>query len=367
MTIQVAAHIGSKGAFQAIRHKGHKFDADGNIVEFGEVIEQTELSPNLMTKLGFDYLLGRGGAPGNDVVFACDTVNSDFTEDDTVMGAANGYSTNQPTQFVLSQMVASNTNPANGPLFRTIRHRRSFQPGAFGASAVNLTRAGVICMTWNYTNANARVGWLLAGARFKDTGGNPVTISVQPDEFLDVVWDHTEFYEYDATGAFVIETDGVPVDYTYKVRPASMFSNGSSANDYASWGGLSTVNNSMSPNIAFGSRAVPSNGGTSYRTVTLNRYSSGLSVVTERPTGALLSAANSSPSVLTANSLVNGSKQRSYKMQWPLARANEPTGLNIFLMGFSQGGDWQFEITPPIVKNNTKQLELTLQLSMSNV
>ena len=59
-------------------------------------------------------------------------------------------------------------------------------------------------------------------ARVVDEMGNPTTITVLSDEFLEVIYEIT-FYAIDgATGTLTINIDGTPTNFDYEIRPISM-------------------------------------------------------------------------------------------------------------------------------------------------
>src|SRR5690606_18622638 len=62
-------------------------------------------------------------------------------------------------------------------------------------------------------------------ARVVDEMGNPTTITVLSDEFLEVIYEITLYTIDGATGTLTINIDGTPTDFDYEIRPISMNNN----------------------------------------------------------------------------------------------------------------------------------------------
>src|SRR5690606_8691254 len=67
-------------------------------------------------------------------------------------------------------------------------------------------------------------------ARVVDEMGNPTTITVLSDEFLEVIYEITLYAIDGATGTLTINIDGTPTDFDYEIRPISM--------NHAGWWGI---------------------------------------------------------------------------------------------------------------------------------
>src|SRR5690606_22234699 len=55
-----------------------------------------------------------------------------------------------------------------------------------------------------------------------DEMGNPTTITVLSDEFLEVIYEITLYTIDGATGTLTINIDGTPTDFDYEIRPINM-------------------------------------------------------------------------------------------------------------------------------------------------
>src|SRR5690606_32973092 len=59
-------------------------------------------------------------------------------------------------------------------------------------------------------------------ARVVDEMGNPTTITVLSDEFLEVIYEITLYTIDGATGTLTINIDGTPTNFDYEIRPINM-------------------------------------------------------------------------------------------------------------------------------------------------
>lgn len=201
--------FGMRGKFRAVVHTGHKYDDEGNIVEYGEVLRETPFGRNLILNGGFDWWLTGTLAGGGSIQYLiCGPSNVAPVPGDTNMPDAFGYA----ATFVSSTQVASNADPGMGPLFCTVQHRRTFLPGSLGASPVNVSKAGIACgAVGNPTLTQLRAQPMLAAGLLVDGSGSPTSIAVNPNEYLDLIWEHTEYYPHDVAGSFTLTTDDVPL------------------------------------------------------------------------------------------------------------------------------------------------------------
>lgn len=350
--------IGHRGRFRAVVHTGHEYDADGNIIKYGDVLRETPFGRNKIVNGGFDYwLTGSISGGGSYHIMICGPSNTAPVETDTVMGDAFGYAAG----FVSSVQTASNSTPAAGQLFCTIQHRRTFLPGSLGSTAVNISKAAIIASTVSTpTQAQIRSMPLLCAGLLVDGSGNPTSISVGPAEYLDLIWEHTEYLPNDATGTFTLTVDGVDTTVGYTVRCMNLFEHSDSR--YGYWGSLATTSTSVSPQ--FVSRNAINIG--SYNPTVLGYSATGLSAPNTNPTppGTIV---NLAPQSVRASTYIAGSKQRSFSATWPLARGNATPNCNVLKLVFNDNGAFQIIFDPPIAKTAARQLDLSFTLSMANM
>lgn len=196
---------------------------------------------------------------------------------------------------------------------------------ATGVAAGNLSEVGV--------------GWALSGTTLfsrsliKDSGGNPTTITILPDESLNVIY---EFRYYgpptDITGT-VVATGNIGGSYDYVLRAASFATaNVNSwnlpASQQANAGGLGVI-----------------------------AYSGPIGPVTGVPSGTTSNLANASP-----GTYVSGSFQLDRVVTAQAEQANFGTGLRSIKMQMGIGV-YQIEFTPPIPKTNVDVVSLTMRIS----
>lgn len=355
--MSLKTHLGTvlcRGRYKAIVHSGHELDADGRILRHGEIKSETPFGKNLITKLGFDYSLGRTGL-GSQPLMVCGPSSSPVSEDDVLMGDAFGYA----SQFASSTITASNANPDNGPLFQTVEHRRTFPPGSLGANPVVISKAGIVLAnSINPALASVRSASLLSAGLLIDHLGNPTSVSVLPTDFLDIVWEYTEFVAYEVAGEMPFTINGAASPLSFVVRPLALWS----TTGARYWPGVQSLYYNFSP--AFSVRSglggnINSGGATCV-------VASELETITASGDTA---AAGLRPSTVSAEPYVNGSKRRKFTAAWAPSQGNATPAVRraIVALGTSNHlGAFQVRFDPPIPKDATRQLELTFELVMAN-
>lgn len=361
-----AGVIGCRGEFYGMTHRGHTYDADGNIVKLAEPIKRTYPAKNVITTTGFGkifiqqmpwqlaYDLMVSGTSGST------PVTTDSTMSDIVGKCANGH--------VSSELLAYNTDPLAGALYRKFRFRRSFSPGRFGATPVNLTRGGIVGSdNGDPSNASLKTLPLYACGLYRDSAGNPTSITVLPDEYFDQIWEYTETFPHDVTGVVSITVDGVPTNFNYTIRLANAFNVGTYD---IGWGAV--YGNAVQISQVFYNSPRSSLATSSYEPYTQAGYRAGGLVstsekITKAPSVNPSSYTYGSPNSAVGQPYALGQNYRDYKMSWSPDRANDPSGVNILQVSFNNGGGaWQVLFDPPLPKAATKQMELVFRLAMAN-
>lgn len=351
MSIQCAGSIGVKGRYRAIVHTGHTYDADGNVIKRGEVLRETPFGRNIITDLGFDKWLGRSisGVP----YMICGPSNVPPVAGDTIMGDAYGYA----SQTAGSVEKASNNNSGSGVLYRTIEHTRTFPPGALGVSSVNVSKAGVaVCAGTSL--AQIRAGSLLSAGLLVDGLGNPTTISVNPTEYLDIVWEVTIYVPFDDTGTVSITVDGTPTNYTYTVRPQALWL--TVVNPGYGWAILQSGAFFFDPVFTpFSSIFLDPN----YRTAGV-----GFASLTATNTTATALAVNMQYTSVSAAAYTNGSKTRTFTAVLAPSQGNPSPTITWMGVPFSgNAGIFQVAFSPGLPKTAAKQLSISFSISLANV
>ena len=210
-----------------------------------------------------------------------------------------------------------------------------------GVAAGNLSEVG---MAWGSTE-----GSLFCRALIVDALGNPTTITVLPDEFLEVTYTHEYYLDLsDDVGQIVL--DGVTYDYV--CRFGGVFSN---------WGNSATPVGNKPNTVRFGQ----------------SQFGAGsASAIDITPaTDPLGESTNSNTSDgRSLRPYVPGSYERIQDLTWLLGQGNVSGGIKriIFPMMSAQGASAanhnltfyaQCGFTPPIPKNNTRILRLGMRSS----
>jgi hypothetical protein len=250
------------------------------------------------------------------------------------VGSGNSVPTEAQTS--LDVLVASTTNRisattsslATPPYYTQLVVTYRF---AQGAAAGNLSEVGV--------------GWSVAGlwsrALILDSGGNPTTITVLADEFLDVVYRLRNYPPLeDVTSEVII--DGVTT--TVLARAAEVATVGAwlATNVAGHIGGGDTVPNA--------SRHVLTSGN--------------IAAITSKPSGS----PQSGPGAGNA-SYTNGTYFRDYTTSWSITQGNISGGVRtaFTMMGHGSSssglGRMQYQFTPNIQKDATKTMVLAFRNS----
>lgn len=346
MKHEIQQTVELQGRYKGIKHKGHKFDENGELVEFGEVIEETGWGKNIITIGGINALLS---GSVTYLFSVAGTGNTTPSESDTVLASYAGKMAAWP----VSESLVRQVNPAT-ELYLRFTTRATYNPGAFGASSVNIAEAGMTLGTSNLAAVGPTTN-LFSRGLLVDSGGLPTTIAVAPDEYLDIIWEFTMYIPYDATGTVNLMIDGVSTSHTYYVRPIRLdgaLGSGTSwfSPAYASAGTGAGAINAITvspPQADFTSGWALGNTALTTPTVT--------------PTGTALTASSTSQSAYVSNS-----KQRQYNAIWTLTNGNAAApGVSIVsaMMGWPS---FQVSYSPPIAKTASKQLNLSFMLSFAN-
>jgi len=225
--------------------------------------------------------------------------------------------------------ISSNYNPTSTPPYygRVVRGYR-FTPGQ---ATGNLAEVGV---------GPASSGNLFSRARIVDTNGNPTTITVLADEYLDVYYDIRYYISYqDNVFEFLING----VTYTGTIRP---FQINSTSQGFSYWSYI----------IGTQVQLISSYNNTGFTYFTY-KYPRTLGEVTGPPAGTTLSGSAS----FTNDAYVSGSYTKTGTVTVPLTAGNHADGIGGF--DFSMYGCWAVSITPAIMK--TSLMVLTFKISIS--
>lgn len=252
------------------------------------------------------------------------------------------------TDVALAAQVASTTNivststtvQAVAPYYGTMNIEWQFPQGV---AAGNLTEVGV----GNASND------LLSRALILDGDGNPTTITVLPDEFLNVAYSlRMVVPTSDVVGSVLLS--GVTYNYTIRASRAA------TANTFYGW-------RPVAPGATGGSSE-------SVMTGSCIRVTNGIISpdITGAPNGTSIENGTGSSSAYTP-----GTYTRSSSYTWGINQGN--LGITAMEIGyggwqpvaapFQRGGrgSWQIGFDAPIPKDNTKQLTLNFSVAVARV
>ena len=263
-------------------------------------------SPNMIVRSGLNAM-----GDSNELIRTC-VVGTDSTTvsvEDTALGAQIASTTTIQTETYGAQSSA--------PYFRW--YRRTFR-FAQGAAAGNLAEVGI----------KVDDGRLFSRALIVDSAGNPTTLSILADEYLDVTY---EFRTYAEIADNVINLTVNGTGYTATLRSANV----TSGSNYQLYG----ISNSL------------------YNSSLHILYNGSIGTVTGNPSGESYSHGRS-----LRGSYVPNSFERTFIFSAGLNNANFTGGIKSLYLITSQG-NFQVEFNPAIPKNNYMILttDLTLQWS----
>lgn len=197
---------------------------------------------------------------------------------------------------------------------------------AQGAAAGNISEVGI---GWNNPPATN----LFSRALVKDINGNPATIVVASDEFLDVIYE-IRFY--------IPETDVIKLAQDISGTPTDVTIRALGANVGANWANAMVQSTRSANTSSFGTTRV---------------YSGAIGAITvSQPAGT-------GENVTTSNdAYVTGSYRLDGTIVVPLNIGNFAGGI-MSLAVYSSFGAFQYGFNPPILKNNTQQVTFRVRMS----
>lgn len=327
-----------KGEFKLVRCKAITNELGERVP--GPVVEETPWSNNLLTLTYFNNALTVGAL--------------------RVRGIVVGAGTAAPSegQSALISYIAQTTTRQNfGAVLNTTESPRSvvrewrYRFGE-GVATGNIAEVGMIDTGSTGTITSATP--VSSRARVLDPHGEPTVITVLSDEFLDVIWRFTVYVPEDLTGTTFITIDGEPVEYSYVLRAIGMAPN---AGVTAWWNG-ETIG--VMPSIGTDVGSAQFNPVVTTETA-LRAYDNDISDEGSTFVG-----------VFTAETYTPNSKNRTFRMTWPLNNGNIATRSVFINSSLNNGyvymmGRFHLLLDKPITKVNTKTLMLQLNIALANV
>ena len=279
--------------------------------------------PYLITDIGLDYL-----ATHYDFVRYCYVGSGSTTPTFADIGLGNHVATFDSTQYLLVNDRVQAVN-STSPYYRYCRGTYRFPEGA---AAGNLSEVGV---GWGSNHA----GSTFSRALILDTYGNPTTITVLSDEYLDVTYEYRLYpNETDVTGSLTF-TGNKGATYSWTIRP----------------GNITYLPLSPNTSIYF-PRAMTS------------LYAASMSPgVSESDIGTITSILASGNASAVYSAYVNGNHYVDCTITVALTQGNFATGIHKFGINIC-GCGWQIGIASPyILKTSSDIVTITLRVSWARV
>ncbi|HEY8354215.1 MAG TPA: hypothetical protein VIK69_04295 [Methylophilaceae bacterium] len=319
----------------------------GNII-----MRESAWCPNIIVNGAFDYWLQNAANIG-------------------IMGfvAGAGTSTPQPTDTSLQSFLGGGGLVQEGWVTKnTTVSPRSITLGvriqaSEGAVVGNVAEIALCRGTSGIPNNSTPI---FNRARVVDEMGNPTTITVLSDEFLEVIYEITLYAIDGATGTLTINIDGTPTNFDYEIRPINMNS--------ATWWG---INGEVLFPGGTGSYIQFNPSGLLYATTS----GTSPSHVTDQTTFGDPSASSNPAGYSTFNRFtsrvdapyVPGSKERLQTIRLPLSNGNIAApgirSINLVLNRAQSSDAWcvhQMLLDGPFLKAPTHIFDLPVTVAMDN-
>lgn len=318
----------------------------GNII-----VRESAWCPNLIVNGWFNQLFS--GLPSLYGIcgFLAGAGTAAAAETDTALVSYLGGGNDLQQSYIVTNATVSPRSMTVG-----VRYR-----GAEGAVVGNVSEVAMYWSTSGIGPASNRS--IINRARVVDELGNPTSVTVLSDEFLEVIWEFTHFAIEGATGTLTINIAGTPTDFDYEIQPVSMNGNSHWYKVPAGFSGggirmetsgipLAKTGNQFACNLAnVNSFGDPASGGT--------------------PTGMNVYSNNFTSLVLGA--YTTNSKTRLTTIRLPLNNGNHasPGARTIYLSlaGMSNSNAWcthQMLLDGPILKSALQLFDLPINVSMGN-
>lgn len=314
---------GCEGIFGLRKFQG--YELDGKIIPIPGTESFIEF-PNTITDVGLtaQMTVGLGSVgyadPGTLLWFAMvgngtDADGTGFTALSSYLAGTNAY------------LTGSASTTTSSPYVDSVTRIRRFSPGFLGSSNVNITEVGM--------GSGNNTGTLFTRALIKDSGGTPVAITITPIDYLDVYYT-IRLYKYegpDITGQ--VSVAGVQTNFVLRsaeitsqqLADSSDFGNGVVIHPHGNYNGWAWVYPSTST----------------------------LGPITGRPTGVYGLSSSASTAAYSSGLIRQGT------VNFSINDGNMSGGIGCALIRTTRG-NFQISFSPPIPKDNTKTLAITLNI-----
>src|SRR5690554_4565283 len=229
-------------------------------------------------------------------------------------------------------------------------------------AGVPLSEVGLAITTSASQTPNASTP-LASRALITDSAGNPTSITVLADEFLDVTYELTTYAMDGVTGSFDINIEGVVETFNYEIRPESM-------NSTSAWSSSTT----SSGNTYLSAKSYPG----ASNVDAYSSYVSAADTFTDPVTNATPPDWNLSNSRFTSYKQLpiwdGGAMSATGILTLPLNNGNYPGGFNSIVLnfGFSSPvgnmvlGVHRMLLDKPVPKTSDHVFDFPVTLSLAN-
>ncbi|MEI4518687.1 MULTISPECIES: hypothetical protein [unclassified Stenotrophomonas] len=315
----LSAHAGYEGWYKM---EAFRVDEDGVEIP-GSRRVAADWFPNLITNSGLDFLGTTGTTPVQG-----------YCRVGTGNAAPANTNTALVSQVAVSSTLQAETSGVNrtGTFYGWRRRTIRFAAGSMGGSAVNLAEVGV---------SPAAASALFSRALIVDGGGSPTTISVQPDEILDVTYELRLYPTLtDATGTVTIAS--VVYNWTARALTNSSYDSAWSA----------TIGQGIGFNTNSGNVGI-----------------AGPSVVAAIPAQGALPSSPVSAGTMVPQTYTSGQYARSFLIDMDLNDGNIAGGIGGFFAAVQSnstgqsGGAWTWGLSPKLPKDANFKATFTIRQS----
>lgn len=307
-----------------------------------EVRRQTGWFDNVVTNAGVQMLLGGAssvlGQEGFYVSCCVGSGNATPSVGDTQLAS---FVAGAPFGSVISS--GHTRNSSEPPYYSRIEITWRY---GMGAAAGNISEVGIA----NTGGTPVAGSTLFSRALIRDAIGNPTTITVLPDEYLDITYHLYIYAPAETTGIFSQTIDGTPTDFAYTMRACNM-NTGGAPNNSQGWAGASA-------------------GGTALPTV-MAKALSGANYTSLYPSPSTLGDVSSVPSgtaafIPTASSAAGNYALKYRDLTYTASLGDANITFDAYKMQFNIGC-MQMKISPPIAKVGTKTYNFTIRVTLDNL
>lgn len=297
-----------------------------------EVRRESAWSDNVVTNLGVQMLLGgmpSGGPTTVNLQCSCGAGNSTPLVTDTQIQSFIASTSNS----ILYETVKNSSTP---PYYVMHRIKWRFPEGQ---AQGNVSELCVISSATAGTSSSPAFSRSLV----RDSSGNPTTITVQSDEYLEVTYELFIYIPQETSGTFYQTIDGSLQPFTYVMKTSGINAGGPPGNNDG-WPGIVTA-------------AIPAIYGYGNSAAVYSSTGS-LGPITGVPSGTRYN--------LTSSTTAAGNYPLKYRdITYTASLDSANATFAFYNLPFTMGAV-QMQISPPITKVNTKTYTITIRVALDN-